>query len=124
MEMETEARVAELADRLLDKLSQAVGELDLQTVTHKVKTKDGCSEETREFHVAQPGGTVDRAGLKQLTSVLKELQSITGAVTELELREREARIESLRRGIGVQDVEDDRTGVILIPFRKELEVEN
>ena len=117
MEMETEARVAALADRLLDKLSQAVGELDLQTATRKVKTKEGSTEEVWEYPVTLRRGTVDRAGLKVLTDLLKELQVIRGEVTDLERREREAKIESLRRGIGVQDVEDDRTGVILLPPR-------
>jgi len=118
--MDTEARVTELADRLLDKLSQAIGELDLQTATRKVKTKEGGTEEVWEYPVTLHRGTVDRAGLKVLTDLLKELQAITGGVPELERKEREARIESLRRGVGLQEVTEEMTGVILMPERKEM----
>lgn len=101
MNMETEARVAVLAQRLLDKVEQAIGELDLQVTTHRVKTKKDSGEETTEFYETRETGLVDRAGLKQLTAVLKELQTITGA--------------------GVQDAAEEETGVIVIPCRKEAE---
>lgn len=125
--METEYgeshRVADLADRLLGKVEQAIGELDIQVTSRKVKTRQDGTEETREFLEAQRGTIVDRAGLKLLTSVLKELQTITGSVTELERREREAKIESLRRGAGIQETEEGDTGVILLPAR-EMERQN
>ena len=91
------ARVGDLADKLMIKLEQAIDELDLQVTTHKIKTERGSTEETTEFRVAVPGGTVDRAGLRQLTAALKELQVIKGEVTDLERREREARIDVLHR---------------------------
>ena len=120
--METEAgRIAGLAGRLLDKVEQAIGELDTQTASRKVKTKSGSTEETWEYREVLHTGAVDRAGLKLLTDLLKELQAITGGVPELDRKEREARIESLRKGVGLQEVEDGQTGVILMPERKELE---
>ncbi len=123
--METEAgRIAGLAERLLDKVEQAIGELDTQTASRKIKTKNGSTEETWEYREVLHTGTVDRAGLKVLTDLLKELQAITGCVPELDRKEREARIESLRKGVGLQDVEDGQTGVILMPERKELGVES
>ena len=94
MNMETEARVAVLAERLLDKVEQAIGELDLQVTTHRVKTKKDSGEETTEFYETREAGLV-------LTAVLKELQTITGA--------------------GVQDAAEEETGVIVIPCRKEAE---
>ena len=123
--METEAgRIAALAGRLLDKVEQAIGELDLQTASRKIKTKSGNTEETWEYRQVLHTGTVDRAGLKVLTDLLKELQAITGGVPELDRKEREARIESLRRGAGIQEVGESDTGIILLPARNEIGIEN
>ena len=67
--------VEALADRLLEKLDQAIGELNLEVTTRKVKTRDEVGETTTEVREVTES-IIDRAGLKQLTSVLKELQSI------------------------------------------------
>lgn len=91
------AKVGALADKLLVKLERAIDELDLQVTTHKIRTERGNTEETTEFRVAVPGGTVDRAGLRQLTGALRDLKLIKDEISELERREREARIEVLRR---------------------------
>jgi hypothetical protein len=112
------ARVSDLADKMLNKLEQAIDELDLKIITQKVKTEKGNTETTIEFKVAEPGGIVDRAGLRQLTAALKELQTIKGEITELERREREARIEALRKA-AMTDSDDDDTGVILMAPRRE-----
>lgn len=117
--------VEALADMLLEKLAKAIGELDLNCTVRKVKTKEGNTETTTEYHCAESGGTVDRGGLKQLTSALKELQTIRGEITDLERREREARIESLHRGAGIPEVAEADTGIILLPPRaEEQEAEN
>ena len=102
------ARVSDLADKMLNKLEQAIDELDLKIITQKVKTEKGNTETTIEFKVAEPGGIVDRAGLRQLTAALKDLQTIKGEITELERREREARIEALRKA-AMTDSDDDVT---------------
>ena len=115
------ARVGNLADKLLVKLEKAIDELDLQVTTHKIKTERGSTEETTEFRVAVPGGTVDRAGLRQLTGALKELKFIKDEISDLERREREARIEALRRSNSLGDEDDDETGVVLLPPRREVE---
>ena len=112
------ARVSDLADKMLNKLEQAIDELDLKIITQKVKTEKGSTETTIEFKVAEPGGIVDRAGLRQLTAALKDLQTIKGEITELERREREARIEALRKA-AMTDSDDDDTGVILLAPRRE-----
>lgn len=91
---EAAGRVAAAAGRLLDRLEQAVAELDAvtQTCRRKIKTEDG--EQAVEFTEKYPRkkGLVDRGGLKQLTGVLKDLQEILLRDPELDLREREARI--------------------------------
>jgi len=120
MDRNTEPSAVEvLADRLLEKLGQAIGELDHNPITRKVKTKEGNTETTLEIRETEAGGTIDRAGLKQLTSALKELQTIRGDMPALERREREARIESLYRGMQQPEQEDMATGVILLAPRAE-----
>ena len=111
------AKVGDLADKLLIKLEQAIEELDLKVTTHKVKVEEGNTEITTEFKTAEAGGVVDRAGLRQLTGALRELQAIKGEITDLERREKEARIDALRRSSMTSDGEDDDTGVILLAPR-------
>ena len=72
-----DSRTERLAYRLLEKLAQAIGELNLEVTTRKVKTKDDSGEITTEVREVSES-IIDRAGLKQLTSVLKELQTIKG----------------------------------------------
>ncbi len=91
------AKISDLADKLLVKLEQAIDELDLQVTTHKDKTEDGNTEYTVEYKVATEGGTVDRAGLRQLTAALKELKDIKGELSDLDRQEQQARIANLRR---------------------------
>ena len=78
--------VEALADRLLEKLAQAIGELNLEVTTRKVKTKDGTGEITTEVREVSES-IIDRAGLKQLTSVLKELQTIKAELNGTESQE-------------------------------------
>lgn len=105
------AKVGDLADKLLVKLEKAIDELDLQVTTHKIKTERGSTEETTEFRVAVPGGVVDRAGLVQLTNALNKLQTIKGEITDLERREREARIAALRKQ---SDPEQKETATLIV----------
>ena len=113
------AKVSDLADKLLVKLEQAIDELDLKVTTHKVKTERGNKETTVEYKTTEEGGIVDRTGLRQLTGALKELKFIKDEISDLERREREARIEALRRSSGIGDDDDDDTGVIMLPARRD-----
>ena len=90
--------VEALADRLLEKLDQAIGELNLEVTTRKVKKEGEDGKITVEVLVVEES-IIDRAGLKQLTSVLKELQSIKAEIA------------------GPDSQED--TGVIVLSPRKE-----
>lgn len=91
------AKIDSLADKLLVKVEQAIDELDLKVTTHKIKTEVGNTEQTTEFKVATEGGTVDRAGLRQLTAALRELKEIKGELSDLDRQEQEARIANLRK---------------------------
>lgn len=101
-------RVQRAAGRLLDRLEQAVEELDRGTVTLREKRKTEDGEETREVVKTGRKGVVDRAGLKQLTGVLKDLQDILCWDGSLDAREREMKLQKLEqelnRGPEVQSI--------------------
>ena len=92
-------RVMEVAGRLLEKLEQAVEELDRGTETRKVKQKDGETEITLEVSRGKERGLVDRGGLKQLTGVLKDLQDILAQDSCMDARERELKLRQLERSL-------------------------
>jgi hypothetical protein len=127
------AKVGDLAGRLLIKLEKAIEEVDQTLVTHKVKTRDieygdhmARGKPTHEViheeeKILAMGSVVDRAGLNQLAAALQRLQVVTGQVSDLERREREARIEALRRSNSLGDEDDDETGVVLLPPRREVD---
>ena len=90
-------RVQRAAQRLLDRLEQAVEELDKGTVLLREKRKTEDGEETWELIKAKRKGIVDRAGLKQLTGVLKDLQDILSRDDSLDAREREMKLQKLEQ---------------------------
>ena len=92
--------VEALADRLLEKLAQAIEELNLEVTTTKVKSKEEDGETVTESLEIKKS-IINRTGLKQLTAVLKELQEIKAEFAALELRENQ-----------------DGTGVIVLAPRK------
>ena len=98
-QQEAAGRVSSAAGRLLDRLEQAVAELDAvtQTCRRKIKTEDG--EQTIEFTEKYPRkkGLVDRGGLKQLTGVLKDLQDILSRDGSMDARERELRLQKIEQ---------------------------
>ena len=91
------ARIESITDKLLNKLEQAVDELDLEISKKKIKVDDGLTETTTETMEAAEGGIVDRAGLRHLTAALKDLKEIQMLKSELDRQEQEARIEKLRK---------------------------
>ena len=82
------ARVLSLSDRLSDKLEQAIDELDKMLVTHKTKTKTveynhniAIGKPTKEIikeeeELLSIDSIIDKAGLKQLASALKDIKDI------------------------------------------------
>ena len=90
-------RVQLAAQRLLHRLEQAVEELDKGTVLLREKRKTEDGEETWELIKAKRKGIVDRAGLKQLTGVLKDLQDILSRDSSLDAREREMKQQKLEQ---------------------------
>lgn len=105
-------RVRRAAERLLDRLEQAAEELDKGTVILREKKKTEQGEEVTEVTKAKRKGIVDRAGLKQLTGVLKDLQDILSRDGSLDARERAARLQKLEQELNRQP-EDGAVTVIL-----------
>lgn len=102
-------RVQNATDRLLDKIERAIDELDIQIAaeTHKTKTIEygnplrpdkPTKETTHEVEeVLKVSSIVDRQGLKQIASALKDVKEVQMLMSELDRVEQEARIAKLRR---------------------------
>lgn len=105
------ARIYGITDKLLNKLEKAVEELDIQfaKVTHKEKiieynnpvrqdkpTKEIVheTEEIAEIHTI-----IDRLGLKQIASALKDIEEVQMIRSDADMREQEARIANLRKQV-------------------------
>lgn len=83
-------RLLSISDKMIDKIEQAVGELDMAQVTNKTKTKvieyknskrpDKPTKETIEEkeEILSVSSIVDRKGLQQVAMALKALWDITG----------------------------------------------
>lgn len=123
------ARIDDLADQLLEKLERAITELDLQLYEHIEKTKvieykndrrpDKPTKETihEDKRLLATRSIVDRQGLKQIASALKDIKEVKMLRSELDRQEQEARIAALRQKSMSGDGDDDDTGVILLPPR-------
>lgn len=105
-------RVMDLTDQLLEKLEQAVGELDKVIIVHKEKVEKGNTETTTEYREAKDGGIIDRAGLRQLTAALKDIKEVQMLKSELDRKEQEARIANLQRQAEKEEHMDAPTLVI------------
>ena len=103
------ARIDDLADKLLEKLEQAITELDLQLAKHTDKTKtieynndlrpDKPTKETihEEEKLLEFRSIVDRQGLKQIASALKDIKEVKQLRSELDEQEQRARIANLEK---------------------------
>ena len=119
------ARIDDLADKLLEKLEQAITELDLQLYKHTDKTKvieynndrrpDKPTKETihEEEKLLEAKSIVDRQGLKQIASALKDIKEVKMLRSELDRQEQEARIANLRKQA---DKDEDKTDEIEVVF--------
>lgn len=103
------ARIDQLSDRLLDKLEQAIGELDVQLRKQVEKTKqieynneDCPGKPTKEViheeeKIVDYKTIVDRQGLKQITAALRDIKEVKMLQSRLDQQEQEARIDALRK---------------------------
>ena len=136
LEKETEkaanrlARVNELTDRLLDKIERAILELDLQIARNVTKTKvieyhndlrpDKPTREVVEEieSVEEVSTLVDRQGLKQIASALRDIKEVQGFKSDADKAEQEARIANLRK---MAEKDDSKNEPIQVSLGEELE---
>lgn len=103
------SRVLDITDKLLDKLEQAVAELDVQLYKKVEKIKEieynndlRPDKPTKEIiheseEVIEAKTIIDRSGLKAIASSLKDIKEIQMLKSELDKQEQEARIAKLQR---------------------------
>lgn len=96
---EDSLRIRRAAIGLLERLERATEELDRGIVTRKEKHKEDEAEITFELQKCRGKGMVDRAALKQLTGVLKDLQDILCQDCSMDTRERELKLMQLERNL-------------------------
>ena len=120
------ARIDDLADKLLEKLEQAITELDLQLYKHTDKTKvieynndrrpDKPTKETihEEEKLLEAKSIIDRQGLKQIASALKDIKEVKMLRSELDRQEQEARIANLRKQADKDDDNKEPIQVIIV----------
>lgn len=117
------SRIQTAADRLLDKIEQAITELNIQLAkeTHKEKVveynnPDRPDKPTKEIvheteKILEFASIVDRQGLKQIAAALKDIEEVQMLKSELDQREQEARIANLRKQA---EKEDDQSKDVTI----------
>lgn len=123
-------RIQDATDRLLDKIEQAITELDIQLAkeTHKekvieYKNYDRPDKPTKEtIHetekVLEYKSIIDRQGLKQIAAALKDIKEVQMLKSELDRREQEARIANLQRQAEGED-DDNEIQVVITGRAKE-----
>ena len=103
------ARALRIGNTMLEKIEESLNEIDIMLVerTYKIKTTevvDGhmadVERSVKEYDKKKVA--IDRAGLKQLSAVLRDLREIGIFRSELDRKEQEARINKLRK-----DAEED-----------------
>jgi hypothetical protein len=103
-------RIQRAAEQLLAKLEQAAIELSMGTSTRREKRRQEDGEVLFELCTAEGSGCVDRAGLKQLTGVLKDLQDVLSREPESLRAEQELKMQRLSRELG----EEGGSGVTVV----------
>ena len=115
-----DTRIYRIADKLMDKLEKAVEELDMDTVVVEQTLQEGKNKTTTKRKTLENRqGPIDRAGMQQLTGILRELKAITDVRSAADMEEQRARIDALRAKTVSTGDDDNDTGVILLPPRLE-----
>lgn len=109
------SRVLDLTDKLLNKLEQAIEELDVHlykdvtktkeieynhVVCHDKPTKETIHEEEKTIEIKS---VVDRSGLKAIASALRDIKEVQMLKTALDEKEQRARIANLEKQAEKED---------------------
>lgn len=114
------AQAIRIGDRMLEKVEESLNEIDIilcketETVKRVDKMDDGtpCERTESKETYSKRKVAVDRAGLKQLSAVLKDLREIGIFRSELDKKEQEARINKLRKDTETEE-KDTTINVII-----------
>lgn len=124
------ARINNASAHLLDKIERAITELDIQLYKHTEKTKtieynnpERADKPTKEVihedeKLLEVSSIIDRAGLKQIASALRDIKEVQDIRSELDRREQEARIANLEKQA---NKDDNATEPIRVVIAGELE---
>lgn len=124
------SRINKATDRLLEKVEQAIDELDLIIVksTRKEKVIEYDNTErpdkpTREViseeeEVGEVSSIIDRNGLKLIASALRDIKEVQMLKSEMDDQEQEARIANLRK---MAEKDDSKNEPIQVSMAEELE---
>lgn len=114
-------RIQDATDKLLDKIEQAINELDKHLATNVKKTKvieynnaERPDKPTKEIideeeRLIEYTSLIDKAGLRQIASALKDIKEVQMLKSELDRREQEARIANLEK----QTEKDDSKSITI-----------
>ena len=117
-------RIYDISDRILEKIEQAVNELDIQLVKKVSKVKEieyknhdrpdkPTKETVSETETLEEFSTIiDRSGVKAITDALKSIKEIQMLKSELDKQEQEARIANLKRQAEHEDATREVTVTI------------
>ena len=106
MEQDREKRILDISDKLLDKIEKYISEIDRCVIKTKERTKNveydfdlkkpvsESVEEKENIDIIE--GMIDKMGLKQLVSTLKDIKDIHTGLT------------------GTETEDDDETGIIVL----------
>ena len=114
------ARAIRIGDRMLEKVEESLNEIDMilckTTTTKKTVANDEeewlCEKTVSSEDYSMKKVAIDRAGLKQLSAVLKDLREIGIFRSELDKKEQEARINKLRKDAEEESTDTSITVVI------------
>lgn len=118
------ARALRIGDTMLEKVEESLAQIDMMlcrtsTTVKKTETVDGVladvSTTTEDYTMKKVA--IDRAGLKQLSAVLKDLREIGIFRSALDKKEQEARINKLRKDAE----EDNKDSTITVVFEGDME---
>lgn len=122
-------RIQDITDKLLDKIEQAIDELDIQLYKNVEKVKEieynnleRPDKPTKEIiheeeKVTEIRTIIDRKGVQAIANALSSIKEVQMLKTELDKREQEARIRNLEKQA---EADDDKDTTVIVQFEDDI----